>query len=164
MRTEDFGGQDICYERAMRVLVQRVSEAEVQIGDEVAASIDRGLVVFVCAMGDDGEAEAAYLARKVARLRVFADEAGKTNLSLAEVGGAVLLVSQFTLAAEWRKGNRPGFSKAAGPQTGEALYEHFCHRLRAEGIPVETGQFGALMAVSLVNDGPFTIWMDTDAD
>lgn len=148
----------------MRVLVQRVSEAKVRIGGEVVASIARGLVVFVCAMDGDGEEEAAYLSRKVARLRVFADEAGKTNLSLAEVGGAVLLVSQFTLAAEWRKGNRPGFSKAAGPKTGEALYEHFCHRLRAEGIPVETGQFGALMAVSLVNDGPFTIWMDTDAD
>ena len=164
MRTEDFGGQDICYERAMRVLIQRVSEAEVRVDDKIIAGIGRGLVVFVCAMDGDGEAEAAYLARKVAHLRMFADPAGKTNLSLAEVGGAVLVVSQFTLAAEWRKGNRPGFSKAAGPKTGEALCERFCDLLAAEGVPLEKGRFGAPMAVSLVNDGPFTIWMDTDAD
>ncbi len=95
---------------------------------------------------------------------MFADPAGKTNLSLAEVGGAVLVVSQFTLAAEWRKGNRPGFSRAAPPAEGEALYERFCDLLAAEGVPLEKGRFGALMAVSLVNDGPFTIWMDTAAD
>lgn len=162
MRTEDFGGQDICYESAMRVLVQRVSEAEVRIGDEVVAGIGPGLLVFVCAMDGDGDAEAAYLARKIARLRIFADDAGKTNLSLGDVGGAALVVSQFTLAAEWRQGNRPGFSKAAGQKMAEALYERFCELLAAEGVPVRTGEFGALMKVSLVNDGPFTIWMDSD--
>ena len=146
----------------MRVLVQRVSEAEVRIGDEVVASIARGLVVFVCAMDGDTDDEAAFLARKIARLRVFADDAGKTNLSLAEVAGAVLVVSQFTLAAEWRKGNRPGFSRAAPAEAGEALYGRFCDLLAAEGVPVRTGEFGALMAVSLVNDGPFTMWMDSD--
>ena len=148
----------------MRVLVQRVSEAEVRIGDEAVAGIGPGLLVFVCAMDGDGEEEAAYLARKIARLRVFADDAGKTNLSLGDVGGAVLVVSQFTLAAEWRKGNRPGFSKAAGPETGEMLYGRFCDLLAAEGVPVERGRFGALMEVRLVNDGPFTIWMDTEKE
>ena len=146
----------------MRVLVQRVSEAEVRVGGETVACIGPGLLVFVCAMAGDGEEEAAYLARKIARLRMFADEAGKTNLSLGEVGGAALVVSQFTLAAEWRKGNRPGFSRAAEPKMAEALYEHFCDRLAAEGVPVKTGQFGAMMKVNLVNDGPFTMWMDSD--
>lgn len=153
---------DFCYENGMRVLVQRVSEAEVRIGDEVVASIARGLVVFVCAMDGDTDDEAAFLARKIAALRIFADDTGKTNLSLAEVAGAVLVVSQFTLAAEWRKGNRPGFSRAAEPKMAEALYERFCDLLAAEGVPVRTGEFGAMMKVSLVNDGPFTIWMDSD--
>ena len=112
-------------------------------------------------MAGDGEAEAAFLARKIARLRVFADGEGKTNLSLADVGGAVLAVSQFTLAAEWRRGNRPGFSRAAEPEKGEALYEGFCDLLAAEGVPVERGRFGAKMSVSLTNDGPFTMWMDS---
>ena len=146
----------------MRVLVQRVSQAEVRVGGETVAGIGPGLLVFVCAMDGDGEEEAAYLAGKIARLRIFADEAGKTNLSLGEVGGAALVVSQFTLAAEWRKGNRPGFSRAAEPLAGEALYGRFCDLLAAEGVPVKTGQFGAVMKVNLVNDGPFTIWMDSD--
>ena len=146
----------------MRVLVQRVSEAKVRIGDETVAGIGPGLLLFICAMDGDGEDEAAYLARKIARLRIFADDAGKTNLSLSDVAGAVLVVSQFTLAAEWRKGNRPGFSKAAEPLAGEALYERFCDLLAAEGVPVQKGRFGALMEVSLINDGPFTIWMDSD--
>ena len=146
----------------MLVLVQRVSEANVRIGDETVAGIGPGLLLFICAMDGDGEDEAAYLARKIARLRIFADDAGKTNLSLGDVGGAALVVSQFTLAAEWRKGNRPGFSGAAAPVVGEVLYERFCDHLAAEGIPVQKGRFGALMEVSLVNDGPFTIWMDSD--
>lgn len=146
----------------MRVLVQRVSEANVRIGDETVAGIGPGLLLFICAMDGDGEDEAAYLARKIARLRIFADDAGKTNLSLGDVGGAALVVSQFTLAADWRKGNRPGFSRAAEPLAGEALYERFCDLLAAEGVPVQKGRFGALMEVSLVNDGPFTIWMDSD--
>lgn len=146
----------------MRVLVQRVSEANVRVGDETVAGIGPGLLLFICAMDDDGEEEAAFLARKIARLRIFADDAGKTNLSLSDVAGAVLVVSQFTLAAEWRKGNRPGFSRAAEPLAGEALYERFCDLLAAEGVPVQKGRFGALMEVSLVNDGPFTIWMDSD--
>lgn len=132
----------------MRVLVQRVSEANVRIGDETVAGIGPGLLLFICAMDGDGEDEAAYLARKIARLRIFADDAGKTNLSLGDVGGAALVVSQFTLAAE--------------PLAGEALYERFCDLLAAEGVPVQKGRFGALMEVSLVNDGPFTIWMDSD--
>jgi D-tyrosyl-tRNA(Tyr) deacylase len=139
-----------------------VSEAEVRVGHEVVAGITRGLVVFVCAMDGDGEEEAAFLARKIARLRVFADDAGKTNLSLAEVAGAVLVVSQFTLAADWRKGNRPGFSRAAEPKTAEALYESFCDVLADQGVAVEKGHFGAMMKVNLVNEGPFTIWMDSD--
>lgn len=123
---------------------------------------DKGFLILVCAMAGDTEAEAARLAAKIAKLRVFKDDQGKMNLSVRDVGGGALVVSQFTLAADLR-GNRPGFSSAAPPDRGEALYLHFSECLRAEGVPVQNGRFGADMAVSLVNDGPVTIWMDSDA-
>lgn len=126
----------------------------------VAGQIGPGLMVLVCAMRGDTEAESAKLARKVANLRIFRDEAGRMNRSLIDTGGAALVVSQFTLAAE-TKGNRPGFSTAAEPAEGQRLYEDFSARLRALGLAVENGVFGAEMKVMLVNDGPVTIWLDT---
>lgn len=144
----------------MRALVQRVSEARVIADGAVAGQIGPGLMVLVCAMRGDTEAESAKLARKVANLRIFRDEAGRMNRSLIDTGGAALVVSQFTLAAE-TKGNRPGFSTAAEPAEGQRLYEDFSARLRALGLAVENGVFGAEMKVMLVNDGPVTIWLDT---
>lgn len=131
------------------------------VAGEVVGSVGPGFVILVCAMAGDTEAEAAKLAAKIARLRVFRDPDGKMNLALRDIGGAALVVSQFTLAADLR-GNRPGFSTAASPEDGRRLYEHFSARLTAEGVPVSNGRFGADMAVRLVNDGPVTIWMDTD--
>lgn len=148
----------------MRAVVQRVSEASVTAGDRVTGSVGRGFLVLVCAMAGDCDADAARLARKIAQLRIFQDQQGKMNLPLAAVGGAVLAVSQFTLAAQgMESGNRPGFSAAAPPDDGRRLYEHFCDCLRAEGVTVETGVFGAEMKVALVNDGPVTILFDTAA-
>jgi D-tyrosyl-tRNA(Tyr) deacylase len=148
----------------LRAVVQRVSEASVTAGDRVTGSIGRGFLVLVCAMAGDCDADAARLARKIAQLRIFRDQQGKMNLPLAAVGGAVLAVSQFTLAAQgMESGNRPGFSAAAPPDDGRRLYEHFCDCLRAEGVTVETGVFGAEMKVALVNDGPVTILFDTAA-
>jgi D-tyrosyl-tRNA(Tyr) deacylase len=145
----------------MRALLQRVSEAAVRVGEETTGRIGPGLLVLVCAMDGDGEEDALYLAGKIARMRLFADVDGKTNLSVRDVQGEALVVSQFTLAAEWRKGNRPGFSRAAAPDEARGLYESFCRLLAAEDVPVATGRFAASMQVTLVNDGPFTIWMDT---
>lgn len=145
----------------MRALVQRVREARVTVAGRVTGEIGEGLVILVCAMQEDGEAEAGQLARKIARLRIFRDAEGKMNRSLLDTGGAALVVSQFTLAADTARGNRPGFSTAAPPAEGERLYLHFCDRLRSEGIAVETGEFGADMDVALVNQGPVTIWLDT---
>lgn len=145
----------------MKALLQRVSEARVDIECETVGAIGRGLVILFCAEPHDKEADAEAMARKIAKLRIFADEAGKMNRSLLDAGGAVLAVSQFTLAADLSRGNRPGFSGAAPPALGEALYRHFCTRLADEGVPVETGRFGAEMAVHLVNDGPVTIWIDS---
>lgn len=145
----------------MKVLLQRVSEARVTAGGETLGAIGQGLLVLVCAERGDGTAEAENLARKIAKLRIFADEAGKMNRSLLDIGGSALVVSQFTLAADLSRGNRPGFSEAAPPELGRSLYEDFCGRLAALGVPVETGRFGADMAVNLINDGPVTIWMDT---
>ena len=125
--------------------------------------IGPGLLILVCAMQGDTEAEAGKLAAKAARLRIFPDAAGKMNRSVTDIGGTALVVSQFTLAADTRRGNRPGFSAAAAPETGAALYEAFAAALRGEGIATETGRFGANMQVSLVNDGPVTIWLDTEA-
>lgn len=144
----------------MRAVLQRVTEAEVRVGGAVIGKTGKGLLILACAMGGDTEATAVKLAAKVAKLRVFKDDQGKMNLSVKDVGGSALVVSQFTLAADLR-GNRPGFSTAAPPDEGERLYLTFSEALRSEGVPVETGQFGADMAVTLVNDGPVTIWMDT---
>ncbi|MFV0334542.1 MAG: D-aminoacyl-tRNA deacylase [Tropicimonas sp.] len=144
----------------MRALVQRVSRASVRVGEETTGEIGAGLLVLVCAMQGDGETEAEKLAAKVAKLRVFRDGGGKMNLSLADTGGAALVVSQFTLAAEMSSGNRPGFSHAAAPADGERLYEYFAAHLAHLGIPVATGRFGAEMKVDLTNDGPVTLWLD----
>ena len=146
----------------MRALVQRAAEASVAAEGRVLGEIGPGLVIFVCAMRGDSETESAWLARKVAALRIFRDEEGRMNRSLLDTGGAALVVSQFTLAAE-TKGNRPGFSTAAEPEAGRRLYEHFAAEIRGHGVTVATGEFGADMAVTLVNDGPVTIWLDTAA-
>lgn len=145
----------------MRALVQRAAEAEVTVGGRRTGGIGQGLMVLVCAMQGDDMAAAARLAGRVARLRIFRDDAGRMNRSVQDIGGAVLVVSQFTLAADNRSGNRPGFSSAAAPAEGERLYLHFVQALRDLGLPVETGEFGADMRVALVNDGPVTIWLDT---
>lgn len=125
----------------------------------MTGEIGPGLMILICAMEGDTDAQADQLAAKIAKMRIFKDEAGKMNLSIRDIGGAALVVSQFTLAADLR-GNRPGFSTAAKPEEGKRLYEYFSARLRAEGLPVENGIFGADMDVSLNNDGPVTIWMD----
>ena len=143
----------------MRALLQRVSEASVSLEGEVLSAIGPGLVVLVCAEKGDDEAQAGFFAGKIAKMRLFADAGGKTNLSLLDVGGEALVISQFTLAADWRKGNRPGFSAAADPETAERLYGYLCKQLAAEGVPVKTGRFRSHMAASLVNDGPMTIWI-----
>ncbi len=144
----------------MRALLQRVSEAAVRVDGEVIGQTGPGLLILVCAMDGDSEAQAEALAAKVSKLRIFEDEAGKMNRSVLDVGGSALVVSQFTLAADTSRGNRPGFSTAAHPSVGEPLYEHFAAHLASLGVPVETGRFGADMKVSLINDGPVTIWMD----
>ncbi len=146
----------------MRALLQRVSRASVTVDGAVAGKIGPGLLILICAMQGDTQAQADKLAAKIAKLRIFKDEAGKMNLSICDIAGAALVVSQFTLAADLR-GNRPGFSYAAAPDTGRALYDYFATRIEAEGIAVAKGVFGADMDVSLNNDGPVTIWMDTDA-
>lgn len=144
----------------MRVLIQRVSEAEVTVDGRCVGRIGPGLLLLVCAMQGDDEAAAQRLAGRVAHLRIFRDDQGRMNRSVQDTGGAVLVVSQFTLAADTRSGNRPGFSTAAPPAEGRRLYLAFAEALRAMGLPVETGEFGADMKVALVNDGPVTIWMD----
>jgi D-aminoacyl-tRNA deacylase len=146
----------------LRAVLQRVTRASVSVDGAVVGEVGAGFLILVCAMQGDDEAAAEKLAAKVAKLRVFRDEAGKMNRSIRDIGGSALVVSQFTLAADLR-GNRPGFSTAAPPLEGERLYRHFAARLQAEAVPVEAGVFGADMAVSLTNDGPVTIWMDTDS-
>ena len=147
----------------MKALLQRVSQARVVVDGETLGAVGRGLVVLFCAEPDDREADAEAMARKIAKLRIFADKAGKMNLSLIDVGGGALAVSQFTLAADLSRGNRPGFSGAAPPELGEPLYRHCCDALAEQGVAVETGRFGAEMAVHLVNDGPVTIWIDSSS-
>lgn len=144
----------------MRALVQRITEARVTVGGRLAGQSGPGLLVLICAMQGDGDAPAAQMAARIARLRIFRDEAGKMNRSVQDIGGSALVVSQFTLAADTSRGNRPGFSAAAAPDEGRRLYELFAERLRAEGVPVETGEFGADMDVALVNQGPVTIWLE----
>ena len=145
----------------MRALVQRVTEASVSVAGQQIAAIDAGALILICAMPDDGPATAQKLAAKIARLRIFADGSGRMNTSLLDSGGSALLVSQFTLAADTSRGNRPGFSAAASPDLGDRLYQEFVTALAKCDVPVQTGQFGADMAVALVNDGPVTIWIDT---
>jgi D-tyrosyl-tRNA(Tyr) deacylase len=144
----------------MRALVQRVTEARVRVSGAVVGEIGPGLLVLACAMGEDDDGAPARLARRLARLRIFRGEAGRMNRSLLDTGGAALVVSQFTLAADTSGGNRPGFSSAAPPERGEALYLRCAEALAAEGVPVATGRFGADMQVALVNDGPVTIWLE----
>ena len=145
----------------MRALLQRTSGARVRIGGQVVGEIEAGLVVLLGVGPDDDEAVADALARRITELRIFDDAAGRTNLSLVDVGGAVLLVSQFTLYADTRRGRRPGFTGAAAPELAERLYLRVAAAFRARDIEVATGRFGEVMAVELVNDGPFTIWLDT---
>jgi D-tyrosyl-tRNA(Tyr) deacylase len=144
-------------------LIQRVSEASVTVGERRIAGVGSGLLVLLCVEQGDGTREGTLIARKIAQLRIFEDESGKMNRSVIDVGGEVLVVSQFTLAADLRRGNRPGFSGAADPAHAIPLYEDTCSRIAGFGVPVQTGVFGASMAVALVNEGPVTIWMDTTA-
>ena len=144
----------------MRALIQRVSEAAVRVDGAVVGEIAQGLLVLICAMEGDEKANADKMAAKIAKLRIFTDDDGKMNRSVLDIGGSALVVSQFTLAADTSRGNRPGFSTAAHPSVGEPLYEYFADQMRAQGVPVAQGQFGADMKVSLVNDGPITIWME----
>jgi D-tyrosyl-tRNA(Tyr) deacylase len=145
----------------VRTLLQRTTGARVRIDGETVGEIGTGLVVLLGVGPDDDDAAADALARRVTELRIFDDPEGRTNLSLVDVGGAVLVVSQFTLYADTRRGRRPGFTGAAAPDVAERLYLRFAEALRGLGITVATGRFGAVMAVELVNDGPFTIWLDT---
>lgn len=147
----------------MRALIQRVRQAQVEVDNRQVGQSGPGLLILICAISGDSEETAEKLATKITKLRIFADEAGRMNLSLLDTGGSVLLVSQFTLAADTSRGNRPGFSAASPPDEGERLYLHFAEALRSKGVIVETGQFGADMQVSLTNDGPVTIWLDSDA-
>lgn len=144
----------------MRALLQRVQRASVSVDGEVIAAIDKGLVILVGIGHDDGEEQAAWMARKIAEMRLFEDEEGKINLSVRDVGGAALVVSQFTLYADTRKGRRPSFVHAAMPEVAEPLVARFAEMLASYGIPVQTGQFGAHMLVEIYNDGPVTIWLE----
>ncbi|MHC9234974.1 D-aminoacyl-tRNA deacylase [Pseudooceanicola sp. 502str34] len=144
----------------MRALIQRVSRASVRVDGDIIGQCGEGMMILVCAMQGDDETKPAQLAAKIAKMRIFRDEAGKMNRSLLDIGGEALVVSQFTLAADTRSGNRPGFSTAARPEEGRKLYEAFAEELARLGPKVETGEFGAEMAVELVNDGPTTIWME----
>lgn len=140
----------------MIVLLQRVKQASVHVGEELVGECGRGLLAFFCAQQGDAPESAKHLADRMIKLRIFEDDAGKMNLSVKDVGGSLLLVSQFTLAADTKKGNRPSFSGAADAQDGFALYKIFIEQARASGVPVATGRYGAHMIVSLVNDGPAT--------
>ena len=147
----------------MRAVIQRVVSAQVTVGGAIVGQIGRGFLVLLGITHDDGEAEASLLVRKITGLRIFEDAGGKMNLSLADVEGDVLVVSQFTLYGDVRKGRRPSFTDAARPEQAELLYRHFCALLAAEGVPVAEGVFQAHMQVALVNDGPVTIWIDTQS-
>jgi D-tyrosyl-tRNA(Tyr) deacylase len=147
----------------VRALLQRVHHASVVVDGIKIGEIGSGLLILICAMQGDTAAEADQLATKIAKLRIFKDELGKMNVSLKDSGGGALVVSQFTLAADTSRGNRPGFSSAANPEDGRRLYEHFVQAVQALGITTATGSFGADMDVSLTNAGPVTIWLDTSA-
>jgi D-aminoacyl-tRNA deacylase len=145
----------------MRAVIQRVSRASVEVDGKIVGEIESGLVVLLGVSRDDQRADADYLTDKIINLRVFQDQQGKMNLSLAETGGALLVVSQFTLYGDARKGRRPSYIEAAAPEEASSLYEYFVERVRSQGLRVETGIFQALMQVSLTNDGPVTILLDS---
>lgn len=145
----------------MRVLIQRVSEASVTINNRVHGKIDRGLLLFVGIEHDDTTEDIDWLVKKISQLRIFADSEGKMNLSVQDVNGSALVISQFTLHASTKKGNRPSYIRAARPEIAVPLYEQFIQSLANENVPVETGEFGADMKVQLINDGPVTIWIDS---
>ena len=146
----------------MRALVQRVTEARVSVSGAVIGETGPGLLILVCAMQGDTDAAPQKLAKKIAAMRIFKDDDGRMNRSVLDTRGSALVVSQFTLAADTSRGNRPGFSTAAPPEDGERLYEAFARHLQEQGVPVATGRFGADMEVSLINDGPVTIWLDME--
>ncbi len=146
----------------MRALIQRVTDANVTVSGETVGQIGAGLLVLVCAMPNDDYDTVKQLALKISKLRLFKDDADKMNLNVTQTGGSALVVSQFTLAADTSRGNRPGFSGAAKPDIAETLYLQFARALRDLNIPVQTGKFGADMSVALTNDGPVTLWLDTD--
>jgi len=147
----------------MRALLQRVTDARVDVEGATVGEIGPGMLILICAMPGDDAATSAKLALKISKLRIFKDDAGKMNLSLRDAGGSALVVSQFTLAADTSRGNRPGFSGACPPVEAEQLYDTFAADLAALDIAVQKGRFGADMSVSLTNDGPVTIWIDTEA-
>lgn len=147
----------------MRALIQRVTNAQVCVDNNVIGEISHGLLILICAMQGDTAEKSAKLASKISKLRIFRDENDRMNKSIIDVGGQALIVSQFTLGADTSRGNRPGFSLAASPEEGRNLYEAFIMDTKTIGIQVETGEFGANMQVSLTNDGPVTIWLDTEA-
>ena len=141
------------------VLLQRVKNASVTVNEQVIGAVKQGLLVLVCAEKGDSAEQCEKLAKKVLAYRIFEDENGKMNKSVSDIGGEILIVSQFTLAADTAKGLRPSFTPAADPETGKRLYEHFIEKIKESGLKTETGQFGANMQVALINDGPVTIWL-----
>ncbi|MDM8087956.1 D-aminoacyl-tRNA deacylase [Parasutterella secunda] len=140
-------------------LLQRVKNASVTVNEQVIGAVKQGLLVLVCAEKGDSVEQCEKLAKKVLAYRIFEDENGKMNKSVSDIGGEILIVSQFTLAADTAKGLRPSFTPAADPETGKRLYEHFIEKIKESGLKTETGQFGANMKVALINDGPVTIWL-----
>ena len=145
----------------MRAVVQRVSRAQVSVDEVVASKIEKGLLILLGVSGEDTEAEADYLAEKIVGLRIFEDQDGKMNLDVRQIGGNLLVVSQFTLYGDVRRGKRPSFDAAARPELANRLYEYFVERIRATGLHCQTGRFQAMMQVELVNDGPVTIMLDS---
>ncbi len=146
----------------MRILIQRVSKASIEINREVVSEINNGMLIFVCAMANDNQENVDKMVSKISKIRIFKDEEGKTNKSLFDVSGKALVVSQFTLSADTKRGNRPGFSSAASPEKGKKIYESFIKKFKEQGFDVESGVFGADMNVNLINDGPMTIWIDDE--
>ncbi len=146
----------------MRVVLQRVNEGRVSVGARTVSEIGLGLVILLGVGHNDSVEQAQYLAKKIATLRIFEDDQGKTNRSLLDVGGEAVVVSQFTLYADTRKGRRPSFTQAAMPEIASPLVDQFADLLRAQGVPTQVGEFGAHMQVSLINDGPMTIWMERE--